>query len=135
MSVFRAIALPTAAAALVVACGSSTKQAAVPETAPGVTSAQKADAHVVDQLATARCTHEQKCNNIGHSAKYMSQETCMQQMRGSTADELNAYNCPRGISEPGLRHCIAAIDNEECGNVIDSLATSSDCRNSVLCLQ
>jgi hypothetical protein len=95
----------------------------------------KADMQVVEQLATARCQHQAKCNNVGPGKNYVSEDTCMQQMRGSTADELNAYNCPRGISDEGLRHCLAAINNEQCGNLIDSMGTSNDCRNSALCLQ
>jgi hypothetical protein len=137
MSVFRVIALPAASALTVLACASSHNTAAVPNTAttPGVTNAQRADMQVVEQLATARCRHEQTCNNVGPGKTYVTADICMQQMRGSTADELNAYNCPRGISEPGLKHCLMAIDNQQCGNMIDSLATSNDCRNSVMCLQ
>jgi hypothetical protein len=137
MGIFHAVASSAVVSALVLACGSSNnKGAAVPNTSTGVTAPQQsADMKVVDQIATARCRHEQTCNNVGPGRHYESMNTCLDQMRGGTADELNAYNCPRGISSPALNHCVSSIENAQCGNLWDQLATSSDCRSQDLCMQ
>ena len=57
-----------------------------------VTSRNAADKTVVDKLATARCDQEQGCNNIGPGAKFASRDVCLNQIRGSIGNDLNAYN-------------------------------------------
>ena len=135
MSTFRATGL--AAAALVAACGSSnTSNNVVPNTASGVTAVQgSADLQVVDQIASARCKHAQACNSIGPGQRYASFDTCLDQAHASTADQLNAYNCPRGIGQDALKRCVSAIGNAQCGNAFDQLASSENCRSEDLCLR
>jgi len=72
------------------------------ESHPGVTSAQSVDKAVVHQLASARRDQEQTCNKIGPKAKFVSREVCMDQMKGSIGNELNAYNSPRGIDRDAV---------------------------------
>jgi hypothetical protein len=103
----------------------------------GVPSVQaaNADAAIVEQLATARCDREQTCNNIGGGQKYASRSVCMEQMRGSIANDLNAYNCPRGIDRNEVGHCVTAIKSEECGNPLDTLARMEKCRTTPMCMK
>jgi hypothetical protein len=122
-----------AATGLLVACGGAKQEPAVSGT--GVVSAQRADSAVVDKLASARCDREQSCNNVGGGQKYASRDVCMDQMRGSLANELNAYDCPRGIDEAQLGECMTAIRNEECGHPIDTISRMAKCRTSALCMK
>lgn len=105
------------------------------ESHPGVTSAQSFDKSVVHQLASARCDQEQTCNNIGPKAKFASREVCMDQMKGSMGNDLNAYNCPRGIDRDGLNRCMAAVTSEECSHPFDTLTRYDKCRTGALCLK
>jgi len=118
---------------LLVACAGATHEPAVSGT--GVTSAQRADSAVVAKLAAARCDREQSCKNVGASQKYASHEVCMDQMRGSLANDLNAYECPRGIDESRLDACMNAIRNEDCGHPLDTLSRMEKCRTGALCMK
>jgi len=126
---------------LLIACGGSngpavTGSAAVPERPVGATNAQKtADANIVTQLATARCERERACNNVGPGDKYASREVCMDQMRGSLANDLNGYDCPRGIDRDALERCTAAIGVEECNHPLDTLSRMEKCRTGALCMR
>lgn len=122
---------------LLFACGGANQDnvAASPEPRSGVASAQASDKAVVDRLATARCEREATCKNVGPDQKYVSRDVCMDQMRGSLANDLNAYNCPRGIDDVALDHCMTAIRNEECGHPIDSLTRVDKCRTGALCMK
>jgi hypothetical protein len=99
------------------------------------TQAVGADAAIVEKLSTARCDREQSCNNIGGGQKYVSREVCMQQMRGSLANDLNTYDCPHGIDRGQLEHCMLAIKNEECSNPLDTITRMQDCRTGALCMK
>ena len=118
------------------ACGGANQDTVAPGTETrGVANAQANDKAVVHQLATARCEREASCKNVGPDQKYVSGEVCMDQMRGSLANDLNAYNCPRGIDSVALDHCMNAIHNEECSHPIDSLTRIDKCRTGALCLK
>ena len=99
------------------------------------TQAPNLDGAVVNELATARCDREQSCNNVGHGQKYASRDVCMDQMRGSLANDLNAANCPSGIDQPAVDKCMAAIRAEDCGHPLDTLARLEKCRTSALCMK
>jgi hypothetical protein len=122
---------------LLVACGASNGPAVTgSETPVGATNAQKnVDASIVTQLAAARCERERACNNVGPGDKYVSHEVCMDQMRGSLANDLNAYDCPRGIDREALERCSAAIRVEECSHPLDTLSRMEKCRTAALCMR
>ncbi|MBV9946179.1 MAG: hypothetical protein JOZ69_04965 [Myxococcales bacterium] len=116
-----------------IACGGANQESAVPGT--GVTSAQSADSAVVRQLATARCDREQRCNNVGAGQRYASREVCMDQMRGSLANDLNTHECPKGIDDAQLDRCMTAVRSEECSRPLDTLSRIDKCRTSTLCMK
>jgi hypothetical protein len=103
----------------------------------GATSAQaaSADAAIVQQLSAARCDREQSCNNVGGGQKYATRSVCMEQMRGSIANDLNTYNCPRGIDHDEVDHCVAAIKNEECSHPLDTITRMEKCRTGLMCMK
>lgn len=119
------------------ACGGANQGPAVTGTpeSPGVTAPQKgADLAIVDRLAEARCDQEQGCNNIGPGAKFASRSVCTEQIHGSIANDLNAYNCPRGLNREGVDRCMAAIKSEECSHPFDTLTRYDKCRTGALCM-
>jgi hypothetical protein len=118
---------------LLIACGGSNQAPAVSGT--GVTSAQTADSAIVSKLAAARCDREQTCDDVGAGKKYVSRDVCMDQMRGSLANDLNAYDCPRGIDESQLDRCMTAIRSEECSHPLDTLSRMEKCRTGALCMK
>jgi Family of unknown function (DUF6184) len=134
MNIYRTMgALAVTTTGLLVACGGSNQDANYP--APGVANSQAADKAVVDHLASARCEREKTCNNVGPDQKYASHSVCMDQMRGNLANDLNAYNCPRGIDMVALDGCMQAIRSEECSHPMDTLTRVDKCRTGALCLK
>jgi uncharacterized protein DUF6184 len=121
------------------ACGGANQGPAIagtPESQTSVTSAQKKDdAAVVDRLTGARCDQEQGCQNVGAGAKYASRPVCMDQIRGSIGNDLNAYNCPGGLDSSAVDRCTAAIKSEECNHPFDTLTRYDKCRTGALCMK
>jgi hypothetical protein len=126
-------------AAMVCACATATEGAPVAGSPAGqthVTSAQtNVDAAVVDRLSNARCDQEVGCKNIGPGQKFVSRSICMDQVRGSIGNELNAYACPRGLDSDAVDRCMAAIKSEECNHPFDTLTRYDKCRTTALCLK
>jgi hypothetical protein len=56
-------------------------------------------------------------------------------MRGSLANDLNGYNCPRGINRDNLDRCMAAIRGEECNHPLDTIVRMDKCRDDALCMK
>jgi hypothetical protein len=139
MNIIRTVwAFPLSITGLLLACGGATQGPAVPGTqeSPGVAAPQRgADMTVVDRLAAARCDQEQSCNNIGPGAKFASRSVCMEQIHGHIANDLNAYNCPRGLDSDGVDRCMAAVKSEECNHPFDTLTRYDKCRTGALCLK
>ncbi len=120
---------------LLVACGGSNTNQEPAVSGTGVMSAQKVDSSVVDKLSAARCDREQSCSNVGAGQKYASRTVCMDQMRGGLANDLNAYECPRGIDEAQLGDCVTAIRAEECSHPFDTISRMEKCRTGALCMK
>ncbi len=132
-------AFPLAITGLFFACGGNTPGPAVPGTTEGpggVTAPQKnADTAVVDRLTAARCDQEEGCKNIGPGAKFASRAVCTDQIHGSIANDLNGYNCPRGLDSEGVDRCLAAMKSEECSHPFDTLTRYDKCRTGAMCMK
>jgi hypothetical protein len=145
MKAIRTLALGFFATTAVLACAEGTQSsgARTPETpvagseAPaGVTQAQNAvDERVADKLASARCDREQKCDQIGQGRKYATREVCQTQLRSDTMSDLNAKNCPRGLDQGAVDHCLSAIQAEPCTLSVDTFARIADCRAGAICMK
>jgi len=88
----------------------------------------------VKSIAAARCDREVRCGHVGQGEKYDSYSTCQENVRGDWGSELNAYECPRGVSESKLGKCLDSVRDEECGKAIQALSTYVTCRSSDICL-
>jgi hypothetical protein len=137
MNLFRTMSvLSLTTMGLLCACGAANEGPPVTGTPTHVTSGQSSvDARVVDRLTAARCDQEEACKNIGPGAKYGSRSVCTDQVRGSIANDLNGYNCPRGIDSEALDRCMAAVKSEECSHPFDTLTRYDKCRTGALCLK
>jgi hypothetical protein len=123
---------------LVLGCESSVAVSVPPSAPVGVTNVQphSIDAFTVDRLASARCDREQACDNVGDGRKYVSRHVCMEQLRGRIDNDLNAYQCPGGIDETAVTHCVSAIGAEECGaHPIEAMTRIEKCRADAMCLK
>lgn len=123
-------------ALLGVACGGeNSNRAPVSGTAANVTVAEKTDKVVVEKLAAARCDQEETCKNVGPKLKFASREVCLQQLNGSIGNDLNAYDCPRGLDSGALQRCISAIHDEACETPFDTLSRFAKCRTEAICMK
>jgi hypothetical protein len=125
---------------LAIGCAQHPSQSAVaaPGTPPptGVTNAQNAsDTRIVDQLASAHCDHEATCDNLGPGKKYMSRQVCIDQSRGSIAQDLNAYSCPGGIDQGALDGCLASLRQQGCSSSFTHLFSQDKCAAGALCMK
>ena len=94
------------------------------------------DAAVVNRLSNARCGREAACDNVGDGKKYASQQVCMDKMRGGIANDINSYQCPRGIDATAVSQCLMAVGNEECGaHPIEAITRMDKCRSGAMCMK
>jgi hypothetical protein len=93
------------------------------------------NALAVSSIATARCDRELKCKNIGSNKTYLSTNECITKLQNDKRTDLNADECPGGVSDKDLSSCLKAIREEDCGNPLDSISRLTACRSSALCLK
>jgi len=126
-------------AGVLLGCSHEQSQAdAVAGTRPstGVTSQQNgADQAVADRIATARCSHERTCNNVGPGRTYASAAACKDEISASTFNDLNAYNCPHGIDQKQLESCVQSLATRDCGLSLKTLTESDQCKASGMCMK
>lgn len=131
--------LSLSTAGFLFACGGATHGSAVagtPESQAGSQNSQDtADTAIVERLTSARCDQEQECKSVGPEGKYASRSVCTDQVRGSIGNDLNAYNCPRGLDRTAVDRCVGAITMEECGHPLDTLARLDKCRAGAICMK
>jgi hypothetical protein len=121
---------------VLIACGGA-RGGAVPGSPANETTvtSQRADKAVVDRLAAARCDQEEGCRNVGPGGKFASREVCLDQLRGKIGNDLNTYDCPRGLDSDAVERCLAAIHAEECSHPFDTLARYDKCRTRAICMK
>jgi hypothetical protein len=93
------------------------------------------NALAVSSVATARCDRELKCKNIGANKTYLSTDECITKLQNDKRTDLNAQECPGGVSDKELTSCLKAIREEDCGNPLDSISRLTACRAGALCLK
>jgi hypothetical protein len=94
------------------------------------------DSAVVDRLSSARCDRETACDNVGDGKKYASRQVCLDKMHGDIANDINSYQCPRGIDANAVSQCLTAVGNEECGaHPIEAITRMDKCRSGAMCMK
>lgn len=86
-----------------------------------------------EAIAQARCSREERCDNIGVDAKYDSFAACDQQIRNDWQEDLDRRECPSGVDQVELDECLTEIRNEDCGNPFDSLERMVACSSAQIC--
>jgi hypothetical protein len=89
----------------------------------------------ISSIATARCDRELKCKNIGTNKTYLSTDECVTKLQNDKRPDVNAQECPGGVSDKDLTSCLKSIREEDCGNPLDSVSRLAACRASALCLK
>jgi hypothetical protein len=117
--------------ALIVGCQHTDDRSAA-----SVDPAQAHDASVVGRLSSARCDREAACGNVGDGKSYASRQVCMDKLRGDTANDINSYQCPRGVDDAAVQDCLRAIGGEECGaHPIEAITRMDKCRSGAMCMK
>jgi hypothetical protein len=112
-----------------VACSKHERE---PEMAPA-SGVATPTARSIDRITATRCSREARCDNIGSERKYSSREDCQSRIEDDAYDSLGPSECKTGIEQAQLNECLAAIQSEECGDVIDTIERVAACRSSALC--
>lgn len=87
----------------------------------------------VDAIAHARCTREQRCDNVGKGRAYATAADCEASVRVDWADDLNSFDCPRGVNEAALAECLREIRDTSCGGLADAWGRWAKCAASEMC--
>jgi hypothetical protein len=87
----------------------------------------------VDNLATARCDRELRCNNVGAGRRYESKDACMSAIRNNQQQDLNLTACPAGVDQKELRECLDEIRKDDCNNPLDNITRIAACRTTDMC--
>jgi Family of unknown function (DUF6184) len=86
-------------------------------------------------IATARCDRELRCKNIGPNEKYLSTSECVSKLQNDKRSDINAQECPGGISDKALTSCLQAVREEDCNNPLDAISRLTACRTGNLCIE
>jgi hypothetical protein len=70
----------------------------------------------VEAVADARCARAQRCNDIGPGLKYASRSDCTLSTRAEWSEELNRFDCQRGVNERALNACLRELSEGRCGD-------------------
>ncbi|MBX3186382.1 MAG: hypothetical protein KF819_05170 [Labilithrix sp.] len=89
----------------------------------------------IGRLVAARCAREVACKNVGADKHFTTHEVCAKEVRATTASDLEASECPRGVDAKELDECLEAIQKESCTNPIDTISRLAACRTGELCLK
>lgn len=138
------LAVPLASAIGLIACShgnagtTSTTAAPLPpppemQAAPTPVPVPSTHQREIAYLATARCDHQQACNNIGAGKQFVSQDACMKEMQRQGLSETYRLQCPGDIDTQRLQTCGAEIRASNCGDHTDATNHFDACSASALC--
>jgi hypothetical protein len=85
----------------------------------------------VEDVSTARCDYQQRCNHIGPEARYADRDHCLNTMRSEARGDLG--HCHNGVDRKDLRECLTQIANEDCSGAFSRLEEYKDCHMDDLC--
>jgi hypothetical protein len=87
----------------------------------------------IEQIATARCERETRCDQVGHGQRFESYDHCVGWIRTEETQRLTDEACPRGVDSARLDQCVAAMKGERCGDAEDSKSRVAACDAKTLC--
>jgi hypothetical protein len=89
----------------------------------------------IARIVQARCERETSCNNVGGDKRFADRNACVSEIQKDMQDDLNAKDCPAGIDQKELNHCLDSIHKESCGNPLETINRLAACRTSEMCLR
>lgn len=124
-------------ACVAAACATSSSTAPEPAAAQSVEPRVSA-AQATQQIATAECEREQKCNTIGESLKFSSAAHCHQVKSEALNKDFNDdADCKNGILAKDLRECVTKTTEQTCdglSSVVGNAERSAECGSRDLCM-
>jgi hypothetical protein len=85
-------------------------------------------------IATARCMRASRCNEIGDTQRWASDQACLVDLKTRLAGDLTESSCPRGVSKNDVDECARSIRNEACPTAFETFERFPACRTTALCL-
>lgn len=79
------------------------------------------------------CDYENKCGDIGSGQTYASYDDCLTRQRSDFLNYWPTSQCDGKVNGTALDTCYTAIQNTQCNNFIDQLATLSKCTAGDVC--
>lgn len=83
--------------------------------------------------AQRNCKFEQRCGNVGQGQTYATLDECLIAKRADFQRYWTTERCDKRINGDTLQVCYQAIDNTQCNNFVDLLATFSKCEANDVC--
>lgn len=103
-----------------------------PQTTNANVEAPISNQSAVGEITSARCTREEKCNNIGQGKKFADRASCEREVHQNTMSDLRESECA-GVVRKELDECLDEVKNQACGNPIDAIARLTACTRGQLC--
>lgn len=86
-----------------------------------------------ESAAQHSCKYSEKCGDIGSGKAYATWDECLTKQRASWLDAWPSSSCEGKINAEKYDVCIKAVDNTQCDNFVDVLATATKCTRSEVC--
>ncbi len=86
-----------------------------------------------ENAAQRTCKFEQRCGNVGSGQRYASNDECLTNQRSEFLNRWTTDRCDKRINGETLNLCLQAIENTQCNNFVDALATYSKCEANDVC--
>lgn len=86
-----------------------------------------------DAASAKWCEFANRCGDIGSGQRYANLDECMTKQRSAWLDAWPTSRCESHVNAQALDVCLRAIDNTQCGNIIDQVATLSKCGQNDVC--
>jgi hypothetical protein len=86
-----------------------------------------------DAAAVHSCDFSNRCGDIGSGKGYANYDECMTKQRSAWLNAWPTSSCEGHINGSALDLCLKAIDNTQCNNFLDQLATYSKCSGNDVC--
>lgn len=86
-----------------------------------------------EAAAQHSCNYYDKCGDIHTGKTYATRDECLTKQRAYWLDAWPTSTCGGKINGPNTDSCITAIDNTQCNNGLDYLATLSKCGANSVC--
>src|SRR5262245_8507058 len=87
----------------------------------------------IQNVTLARCNREHACANIGERGRYMSFDSCTQEIGADVAEKLGPDACAKGIQASELARCLDDIRNECCEMSLETIESLASCRKGTVC--